>query len=198
MIENQETLTTKVKRLARAITDPMAKILDKWGVSPNLITWIGFSGSIVAAYFVANHKFVAAAITLLIFASMDALDGALARYKNETSVFGAFLDSVLDRYAELILFAGFLYYFVQTDSQLGIFFSYFSISFALIVSYTRARASDVGVDIEEGVFTRMERYFVIVIFLFLKQPLACVIIVASLSAITAIQRFWIGRNNLKK
>ena len=196
MQRSSETLTTKVKRASQGIVLPIVKFLDRIGVTPNLITWVGFAGSFIAAYCILIQKFQLAALILIIFASMDAIDGSLARYQNKNSKYGAFLDSTLDRYAETVLFIGFLFYFTHIQNQLGIIFSYLSITMALIVSYTRARASDLGSKSAAGFITRMERYILIIFFLLIKLPLIGVIIIAFLSFITAIQRFIIAKKNL--
>lgn len=198
MQNSQETLTTKVKRATQGLILPIVKFLDRIGITPNLITWVGFLGSFLAAYYLINQRFQLAALVLIFFSSMDAIDGSLARFQNKNSKYGAFLDSTLDRYAETVLFIGFLIYFINLDQQTGIIFSYLSITMSLIVSYTRARASDVGAKSSAGFVTRMERYILIIFFLIIKRPLICVIAIATLSTITAIQRFIIARNQIKK
>lgn len=197
MIENKETLTTKVKRTATFFTTPVSRIFDKLGITPNLLTIVGLLGTLIVAYLIAKGEFFYAGLWMIFFGGLDALDGALARYQGNSSVYGAFLDSVLDRYSELILFSGFLVYFMQVDSDWGIVLTYSSISTSLIVSYTRARASDLGKDINAGFFTRMERYAIIIFCLIFNQPFISVLIVSILSLFTAIQRFYIGRKNLK-
>jgi CDP-diacylglycerol--glycerol-3-phosphate 3-phosphatidyltransferase len=196
MQKSSETLTTKAKRAAQGIILPIVKFLDQIGVTPNLITWVGFAGSFLAAYLITLHRFQLAALILMIFSSMDAIDGSLARYQNKNSKYGAFLDSTLDRYAETVLFVGFLIYFINGQQQIGIIFSYLSITMSLIVSYTRARASDLGAESSAGFVTRMERYILIILMLIIQRPIACVIIIASLSLITGIQRFLIARKDL--
>jgi len=90
-----------------------AAFLKRLGFTANSITIIGLFVNIAAAILIAYGKLTAGGLVLLIGAPMDALDGALARLNGTSSAFGAFLDSVIDRYAELILFAGLLVHFLQ-------------------------------------------------------------------------------------
>ncbi len=127
----------------RFVAEPLAKlvmVLHRAGVTPNMLTYIGFAITAVSAFYLARGSFVWGGAILLLAAFFDMLDGSLARATNQSSVFGAFIDSTLDRYAESITFLALAYYYIITpggDTQLILIF--LIIVGSLMVSYTRAR-----------------------------------------------------------
>lgn len=121
-------------------------------------------------------------------APLDAVDGSMARQRQESSKFGAFFDSVVDRYDELVLLAGLLFYFSQEGAQAGVMLTYLATMGSVLVSYTRARAESLGLNAKTGILTRIERAIVLIIGLLIGKPLYSVGIIAVLGNITAIQR----------
>ena len=116
-------------------------------------------------------------------------DGALARKlgRNQGG-FGAFLDSTLDRLAEIILFAGFLFYYLQQDNLLMLAATYIAITGSIMVSYARARAEALGYDCKVGIASRVERYFVMISLLVLNLPHVALVILAVGTYVTLVQR----------
>ena len=122
---------------------------------------------------------------------LDAFDGALARkLGREQGGFGAFLDSTLDRFAEIILFGGFIFYFVRQGNEMMLAVAYIAITGSIMVSYTRARAESLGLDAKIGVLSRVERYAVMMLFLVLNLPHVALIILAIFTYFTAFQRMF--------
>jgi CDP-diacylglycerol--glycerol-3-phosphate 3-phosphatidyltransferase len=143
------------------------------------------------AWLIANGYMTAAGIMILVFVPLDALDGALARKIGSTgSKFGAFLASTSDRIAEIILFAGYIYYFGMQDEPWLVAASYVAITGSIMVSYARSRAEALGISCKVGLFSRVERYVLIVATLVLSIPEWGVVILAVGSCFTVGQRVY--------
>jgi CDP-diacylglycerol--glycerol-3-phosphate 3-phosphatidyltransferase len=127
---------------------------------------------------------------LLIAAALfDTLDGAVARISGKTTRFGAFLDSVMDRYSEAVtLLAIAAYYLTQPEPQLPVMLVIFALAGSLMVSYARARAEGLGIDCKEGFFQRTERIVVLIVGLIFGWLLPVLWILAVGTNLTAIQR----------
>jgi CDP-diacylglycerol--glycerol-3-phosphate 3-phosphatidyltransferase len=130
-------------------------------------------------------------VVILLIGPLDAFDGALARkLGRKQGGFGAFLDSTLDRLAEIILFGGFILYYVGQGELLYLSLSYVAITGSVMVSYARARAEGLGFDCKVGIASRVERYGVLVLFLLLDMPHVALIILAIATYITVAQRMY--------
>ena len=182
------TFTDKLRIIFKNILDPIGTFLNKTGLAPNTITLLGLGGTAVGAYFISQGKMRTGAIVLLISVLVDAFDGTMARLRGEPSDFGAFVDSVSDRYAELITFGGLLYfYFHQTDYR-GVMMTFAAASGSVLVSYVKARAEGLGFNAKIGILSRVERYIVLIPLLFFNLPFIAVTVIAILGNVTAFQR----------
>ena len=170
--------------------DSFAGFLLKLGITANLITLFGLVGNIVAAYLIARGQLLAGGLVAAFMAPLDAVDGALARKTGVVSKFGAFLDSVVDRYDEMILLAGVLYYFQTQAYTLGVMLTYAALCGSVLVSYTRARAEGLGFSGKAGIFSRTERAVVLILGLVFNQLFISVGIIAVLANVTALQRIF--------
>ena len=120
---------------------------------------------------------------------LDALDGVLARLRSESSEYGAFVDSITDRYSEMAIFGGLLVYFSKTGNWLDSLLIFSAAIGSFMVSYTRARAESLGYSAKIGLLTRAERYLILVPGVFLGYPRISLWIIAVLANFTALQRF---------
>lgn len=136
----------QVKARARRLAVQPAIWLGKLGLRPNQLTVGGSVLTGLVGVLAAQGWFVAAAICLWLFSLTDTLDGALARETGQVTVFGAFLDSVCDRYAEAAVFLGLVWWYQSTGDGPGIVLAYLALVGSLMVSYARARAEGVGVE----------------------------------------------------
>ncbi|MCW5876974.1 MAG: CDP-alcohol phosphatidyltransferase family protein [Anaerolineales bacterium] len=190
------TFTDRLRSVAWVL-DPIIEGLHKLGVHPNQLTLAGVLGSWGAAVLVAQGHYLHAGLLVLLTGPLDALDGALARRRGEPQAFGAFVDSVTDRYAELAVFAGLLWVAqVQGDPLLSLA-TYFAAMGSVLVSYVRARAQSLGFEAKGGWFSRVERFLVLTLGLLLSQPLLTVIILGIGANLTALQRIWHVRRMAK-
>ncbi len=93
----------------------------------------------------------------------DAIDGALARASGQTSPFGAFLDSTLDRISEAVIYLGLFLYYAQQSRRMEMLLIYATIVGSFMVSYARARAEGLGLQCKVGLLTRAERVCLLIV-----------------------------------
>lgn len=147
----------------RGLAVPIALALGRLGLSPNALTVIGFLGTCAAALAAAQQAWLLAGILVIAFGIFDLFDGALARATGQTSAFGAFLDSTLDRTGENLVLAGVAYGCAAAGFPLGAGLAATAMAFASVVTYTRAKAEAVGLHGEVGVAPRPERLILLAV-----------------------------------
>jgi CDP-diacylglycerol---glycerol-3-phosphate 3-phosphatidyltransferase len=132
------------------------------GLKPDHLSILGLLMSLVAGFGFAFYPLLGGLLTLLT-GLLDTLDGSLARSTGQSRKFGAFLDSILDRYTELIIYIGVWFYFYRQGSTSPAFYLTFLLILfgSLMVSYTRARAEGLGERCMGGIFQRGERIVLI-------------------------------------
>lgn len=174
------------------IAGPLAYIargLEWTGVSPNVLTVIGFLLTLFVASVLATGNFLLGGLLLIFAALFDTFDGALARYSNQVTVFGAFLDSTMDRYSEAVTLIALIFYYAgQPDGTVAIGLLACTMAGSLMVSYTRARAEAVGIECREGFFQRTERIVVLTFGLVTGWMMPVLWILAIFTNLTALQR----------
>lgn len=184
------TFTDQMRVRFRGILDPVGGFLNRLGLMPNTMTILGLVGNTVGAVLLAQGNMRIGGLIILAMGPIDALDGTMARLRGEPSEFGAFVDSVTDRYSELVIFGGLLYYYIQQVDWVMAMVTFVAAGGSVLVSYVRARAASLGYDTKVGVLTRMERYLVLAPSLVLNIPWVGLWIIAILANITALQRIW--------
>jgi CDP-diacylglycerol--glycerol-3-phosphate 3-phosphatidyltransferase len=182
------TFADKMRVWFRWYLNPIAGFFNRLGIRPNTVTLFGLVGTIGVAVLIAFGHMTWAGILLLLMGPVDAMDGALARLRNEASDWGAFVDAVTDRYSELFLFLGFLIYYLLKANVTGILLAYLAAAGSVLVSYVKARADASKLDANVGLLTRVERYLVLIPGLIFNLPLPVLIIIAMLANFTALQR----------
>jgi len=187
------TITDFLRKKFQKLLLAISSFLLKVGLTPNLITLLALLGNIGAALFISKGKFVIGGIIALAMGTFDAIDGTMARLLGEPSKFGCFFDSLIDRYSEMTLLLGILVYFSSINNNIGIILVYLALCGSFLVSYIRARAEGLGVEVRKGILTRVERLLILVISLLFRQPLMGVLIIALLGNFTALQRLWFVR-----
>jgi CDP-diacylglycerol---glycerol-3-phosphate 3-phosphatidyltransferase len=178
-----------VKLGFREAVQPLAAGLARAGIQANWITYAGFLLNIAVAIVVAQGWLAVGGALFLVVNALDFLDGAVARAAGTAGAFGAFLDSVLDRYSEAVVFVGLIVYYARQDDQLAMIMSALALSGSFMVSYCRARAEGLGMDCEVGLLQRPERIVVLGIGLMLGEIVHPMLLVAVLVALALLTNF---------
>ena len=182
------TFSDRMRVLFKGVLDAIGGFFNSLGVSPNTMTLIGVAGNAVAAVLLGYGYIVAGGVVFLAMGLFDALDGTMARLRNNPTAWGGFLDSVSDRYSELMVYGGLLVYYALHNSFWGVTFAYGAASGSVLVSYTRARAASLGAEVKIGLFTRLERFLVLSVALVLNHPIVGMSVIAVGAHFTALQR----------
>ena len=163
-----------------------------------MLTVFGAGGNIGAAVLCALGDFWVAGIVMLLFSSIDFLDGALARATGRATDFGSVFDAVMDRVSEAAVLFGLLVWFSDKGGQTDELLIFVAVSGSMLVSYVRARAEIVGVSLREGLFTREVRVAVLGIALIVgglrggNDVITWALwALAVLTVLTAAQRLWL-------
>ena len=179
-----QTLREGIQHFVYKVIDPGVRAAVKLGITPNVVTTIGMLGNAAGAgvlvYAALNgeagdYTYIGWAGVIIILSSiMDMVDGYMARTANMCSTFGAFYDSVLDRYCELLTLSGLAFYLMQTDKPGSAVITFLSLIGSIMVSYVRARAEGLDIDCKVGLMQRPERVVVTILGMILAgfmQPL---------------------------
>lgn len=148
------------------LTGPLVRALARGHVRPNTITTIGALVVVGSAVAYGMSAIRLGGLLLLLSGLFDILDGQVARQSGQSSAFGAFYDSSLDRVGESALFAGIALHFLRGGLPaalvtLGVMLAIAALSASLMVSYTRARAEGLGIECKVGIAARAERILVL-------------------------------------
>jgi len=176
-------------------------------LTPNAISMVGLFGNLVAAVLVTQELFFLAGIAFILGSVMDTLDGRYSRMSGKGTLFGAFLDSTLDRIEEGIVLAAVAGYFAEQGEDFAAAMCVVAVLGSLMVSYTRARAEALGVECKVGLATRPVRVVILSIGLIFAKGAGigdfellapAVYVIAALTIITTFQRVWHVRNELSR
>ena len=173
--------------------DPVARVLLRAHVRPNHLTVVGLGVSIVAACAIAQGRLRVAALLLAVAGLCDFFDGSLARLANRVSAFGAFLDSVVDRYSDLVVLLGVVLYDERGVDTRGVLVTLLTLVGTIMVSYTKARAQSIGVACEIGLMERPERLIVLIAGATFNVLTPAMVVLAILTNVTALQRIFYTR-----
>jgi CDP-diacylglycerol--glycerol-3-phosphate 3-phosphatidyltransferase len=187
------TFTDRLRVWFKWFLDPVGNFFNRLGMTPIMMTILGLAGNAVGAYFLARGQMTLGGWFVLLMTPIDALDGTMARLRGEPSDWGAFVDSVSDRYSELIILGGVLYHFLEAGDKLGAMLTFIAAAGSVLVSYVKARAESLRFEAKGGILTRVERYLVLAPLLVANQPVWAVGIIAVLANVTALQRIALVR-----
>jgi CDP-diacylglycerol---glycerol-3-phosphate 3-phosphatidyltransferase len=152
-----------LKKISDRVVIPLAKVLLKLKISPDFITALGVAGTLwVSVTFIAQGEWLVGGILLFFVTSLDMVDGAMARLQNRDSIWGAFLDSVMDRISDGIILGSLIYYFYKAENTLYLILMIWALVMSEVTSYARARAEGVGLDGKIGIAERPERLGLVV------------------------------------
>lgn len=160
-----------LQKLIYTLINPIIKGMIKMGITPNMVTTIGFVGNVVAAFlFIHASQLTPISMgfswlgwggAILLFSGLfDMMDGRLARLGNMSTTFGAFWDSTLDRYSELFSLFGITLYLMTASGIWAGVITFLALVGSIMVSYVRARAEGLGIECKVGIMQRPERVVV--------------------------------------
>jgi CDP-diacylglycerol--glycerol-3-phosphate 3-phosphatidyltransferase len=191
--KNPVTFTDMMRVRFKGVIDPIAGFLNRLGIKPNTVTYLGLIGNAAGAALVAFGYITWGGVVVLLTAPFDALDGTMARLRGEATSWGAFVDSVSDRYAELLLLGGLMVYYLRQGIWWACALVYLAAVGSIMVSYVKARAESLGYEAKVGILSRLERYIVLVPCLIFNIPFIAAGILAVLANFTAFQRIYYVR-----
>lgn len=181
----RETLYPKVAPIAEAIVS----FLKAQGISPTQLTLAGAALSLLTGVIYAKGYLFLGGIFLFVAGAADLLDGLLARTTGKTSAFGAFLDSVVDRYSDFFVFAGLATYYIRNGEVFWFLVTLAILLGSGVISYTKARAENFIKDCGVGTFGRSERILLLIAGSLVTPLLKLVLLVLLVGThATAIQR----------
>lgn len=184
------------------VISPVARLLLKLGISPDVVTLVGTLGVCAGALvFFPQGRLLTGVLVITAFVFSDLIDGTMARMSGRTSKFGAFLDSTLDRIGDAAIFSGLALYFAGPgESDLYLVLSLVCLVMGGVTSYARARAESLGFTAKVGIAERADRLVSILVMTgfsaIFDLPILLEITLwalAAASTITVAQRIWVVR-----
>ncbi|HJX00303.1 MAG TPA: CDP-alcohol phosphatidyltransferase family protein [Terriglobales bacterium] len=173
-------------------------------ISPNILTFTGLVINIIAAilfgYAKGDHQprlFFYAGLVILAAGIFDMVDGRVARATHQVTTFGAFFDSVIDRYSDIALFFGLLVYYARANHFFYVVLVGLVMTTSVMVSYTRARAESLIPSCKVGFLERPERIVLVLIGALFNRMAPVLWVIAVLSTITVIHRMWYTYQQMK-
>jgi CDP-diacylglycerol---glycerol-3-phosphate 3-phosphatidyltransferase len=157
-------------------------------IHPNVLTFVGVLINILAAWALALGKFVTAGAIMVVANIFDYIDGKVAHELDAVSAFGAFWDSVIDRFSDLALFIGLIYLYSSLHRTDYVVITALAMMFAIMTSYTRARAESLIKKCKVGFMERPERIVLFMIGAFTNRMAAVLWVILVLSVFTVADR----------
>ena len=181
------------KHLNRKASEPVAQLLAKTKITPNQVSWAAFGIALLSFISFIYGLNIVGGILVQLSSIVDGIDGSLARLKGMTSTFGGFLDSVLDRYADILIVLGLILWALAHETYPGIWLAGFlAMAGTICVSYTRAR---IGADYRQlfdkglkSLASRDIRLFLIMLGGIIGQAYFCLITIAVLTNFVVFYR----------
>jgi phosphatidylglycerophosphate synthase len=178
------------RALPRQITYPVVGVLAKAGVTPNMLTVAQLIGGLIAAYIIATGALFWGGIAVLLASAIDAFDGTLARTTGRVTKFGGVFDSSIDRMFEGAVLGGVLWYYLDAGDKTASMLVFATGIGSLCVSYVRARAESTGIEIYDGIFTRVVRILILVAGLLTGEVKIVLWVLAVMTTVTAFHRLY--------
>ena len=181
-----------LKKIREVVSDPVVRSLSALKVSPTSMTVLGLFLGLLAGVMIGMDQLFAGLVCLIASSLCDVLDGPLARYQGLVSTFGAFFDSVCDRYVDFAIFGGVAWFFFTKGAMLPAFLALLTIVGSFTTSYTKARAESIINKVRNiGIMGRPVRLVFVGIGLFFPIVLVPILwILAILTNLTSAQRIY--------
>jgi phosphatidylglycerophosphate synthase len=168
---------------------PLIALLARAGITANMLTLAGLVAACIAGALAAGGALGTAGVVLLLSGTLDALDGELARQRNEDTPYGAFLDSIADHYGDLAIYVGIAWTMIEAGDVAFVMITLVAMFGSVMGSHVRSRGGMMGFDTKDvGLFTRAERIIVLVAGLVTGFVPAAILALAIANNVSAIQR----------
>ncbi len=191
-------LSDAIGRGGKYILDKIVKLLTLLKINPNFITFIGVLISLWAAFEFGYGDLFKGGLVIILAGLFDMLDGEVARVSRSETRFGAFYDSVIDRYSDIIILQGLLVYYARHQMLGYVVLVGVVIMGAVLTSYTRARAESLIPSCKVGFMERPERIVLLIIGGLSNRMEAVLWILAILGNWTVINRIYYTWKELPK
>lgn len=187
--------------IGRLTMFPLRLIIDACvalRIHPNILTFVGVLINFAAAWALALGRFVTAGFIMVLANIFDFIDGKVARETKEVSAFGGFWDSVLDRFSDISLFIGLIFLYSHLGRTDYVMISALAMMFAIMTSYTRARAESLITKCKVGFMERPERIVLFMIGAFTNRMAAVLWVILVLSVFTVADRIILTYRELRE
>ncbi len=181
-------MISRYREAARVWSDPIGRGLVRLHLRPNHLTLIGLGISLMAAVAFVTGHIRTGGVLLVVAGLCDFFDGALARASGMVTPFGAFLDSVIDRYSDIVVLLAIVVLFARTPHTRGALVAMAGLVGSVMVSYTKARAASIGVECTIGFMERPERMICLILGALLDVLEPALWVLAVFANLTALQR----------
>jgi CDP-diacylglycerol--glycerol-3-phosphate 3-phosphatidyltransferase len=138
------TISNQSRDRVKKVFEPIALGMGRLGLTPDALTFLGFVITVVGAILIAGQLWLAGGLVILFGGIFDMFDGTLARATGRVTTFGAFMDSVFDRWGEALVYLGIVIGSVASDFNEGAILAAAAMGAAFMVSYTRAKSEGLG------------------------------------------------------
>jgi CDP-diacylglycerol--glycerol-3-phosphate 3-phosphatidyltransferase len=182
------TYTRAIGLGANSIIRLIVRALALSKINPNVLTFLGLVINMVAAAFLATGSFRTAGFIIIFAGLFDMVDGRVARETNRVTRFGAFFDSVLDRYSDLGLLVGLLVYYGTINRPSYVVLTAVVMTASVMISYTRTRAENIIPTCKVGFLERPERVVLLIIGALFDKMAPVLWVIAILGNLTVIHR----------
>ena len=185
-------------KIIRSIAKYPGFILARTKITPDQVTLLGFLVNCIVAYFIALGRagYLMAGILIWVAGFFDALDGSVARITGRVTVFGNFLDSVIDRYSDCVIYLGILARFLRSGEMSYVILAAVAMIGSFAVSYTRAKAESLDLKCEVGIMPRTARIVILGAGFCMSQVFWGLLVIAVFSHLTVLQRILYVRKQL--
>ena len=182
------TITRTIGNGGRWLLDKIVSLLAATGVHPDFLTFCGLLVNIGAAVLFAAGEFRWGAVTIFAAGIFDMTDGRVARKANRVTKFGAFFDSMIDRYSDMVLYIGLVVYYARIDRFFFVVLTAIALGSSQLVSYSRARAESLIPTCKVGFMERPERVVLVIIGAVFDRMAPVLWVIAVLSTWTVVHR----------
>lgn len=177
-----------IGRVFRVVLNVLVTVLSRCRIHPNTLTLLGMAINVIAAFYLSFGGFYTAGWIIFAAGAMDILDGAVARKTHTATEFGAFFDSVIDRYSDIALYLGLIVYYGHRSRMDYVDLVGVCIMGSLMTSYARARAECLIEGCKVGFLERPERVVLMILGAWFNRMEHVLWVIAVLSNWTVISR----------